>query len=250
VPLLLKLAYDGTALSGCPEVSGRRTVVGEVRTALARVAVDATVACLSRTDAGVHARGQLAVATLDRPLPLDRLLLALDRHLPADVRCTAAATVDRVPDVLAKTYRYTLDLSPFGDPFLARRAWRVRLDPARLVPLGQKLVGTHDLSAFRRRDETRVDLVRTIERADWDVVGHTAVLTITGSGFPYRAVRSLVGACLTVARGAATEAELEAALAGVSGSVSRQQAPARGLCLEAIALHPQPVWSQSLGEAR
>jgi tRNA pseudouridine38-40 synthase len=246
VPTLLLLAYDGTDLSGCPEVRGRRTVVGELRAALGRAGVHGALECLSRTDAGVHARGQVAVAEPDRRLGPDRLLLALDRHLPPDLRCVGAAEVDGVPAVRAKTYRYTFDLSPFGDPRLARCAWRARLDADRLVALTPRLVGRRDLSAFRRRGETRADLVRTIEAASCSVDGAVATIAVRGDGFAYRGVRSLVGALVAVARGAASEDDLDAALAGVPTDVARQQAPARGLSLDEVELEPAPAWVRTL----
>lgn len=238
---LLELGYDGTALSGCPEVPGRRTVVGEVRAALARAGLPAAAATLSRTDAGVHAHGQVGVVELGRTADEGWLLRALDRHLPPDLRCTGAALVGDVPAVRAKTYRYTLDLSPFGDPFLVTRAWRVSVAPERLMPLAALLPGEHDFSAFRRRGETRHDLRRRVDTAHWEAHGDRMELVITGRGFPYRLVRSLVGAMVAVARGVSEDA-LRAALAGHPRDIARHQAPARGLCLESIRLEPAPAW--------
>src|SRR5690606_11781703 len=102
-----------------------------------------------------------------------------------DVRCPAVALVEAVPRVVEKTYRYTLDLSPAGDPFLAGLAWRVRVDPARLVPLADLLVGEHDFRAFRRRGETRADLRRRVLRAAWRMGEGRADFDVTGDGFPY-----------------------------------------------------------------
>ncbi|MCB9680477.1 MAG: tRNA pseudouridine(38-40) synthase TruA [Alphaproteobacteria bacterium] len=242
MPVLLRLAYDGTDLRGCPVAPDRRTVLGEVAAALGRVGVTGTLDVLSRTDAGVHARGQVAVLACDRAWSPEAWLLALDRHLPADLRCTAVALVEALPRVTAKTYTYTLDASPFGDPFRATRAWRVDVAVDALAPLADALVGAHDFSAFRRRGETREDLTRTVHHAAWHADGDTLVFTVTGDGFAYKLVRSLVGAMVCVARGGCTVDDLRAALAGSRTPAATQQAPARGLRLDAIALAPEPAW--------
>lgn len=241
MPTLLSLAYDGRDLRGCPVVAGRRTVGGELQAALARLGVAEAVELVSRTDAGVHARGQVGVVASETR-PASWWVRGLDRHLPADLRCQGAAVVDAMPRVVAKTYAYTLDLAPHGDPFAAHRAWRVPVDPDVVSGLVWRLEGTRDLRAFRRRGETRVDLVRTVHRAEVVREGHRLVIRLTGDGFVYRAVRSLVGAVVAVARGTCAEADLERALAGEVTAAARQQAPARGLCLEAVRLEPAVDW--------
>lgn len=242
MPLLLQLTYDGTDLSGCPEVPGRRTVVGAVRGALEHLGVPLEIEALSRTDAGVHARGQVVVMTPDRELAPEVWLRALRKHLPMDVRCGAVAAVPAVPEVVGKTYGYTLDTSVTGDPFLARQAWWLPGLGEGLEALAAHLVGTHDFEAFRRRGETREDLTRTITEAAWVVADGTARFQISGTGFTYRLVRSLVGAMVSVSRGTGSAAQFQAALAGEANPVAQQQAPARGLVLEAMALSPEPEW--------
>lgn len=237
--ILLRLAYDGTDFCGCGPLPGVRTVIGTLCEALARVDLEPVSAeALSRTDAGVHARGNLAHVVLPRERPPVRILGALDRHLPADLRAVDLMVVSEPPVAGPKTYTYRLDLSPHGDPFLARTAWRLPGSVAAdvLPALAAACVGPLDFTPFRRSGETRNDLVRTIHDARWDLDECVATLTITGSGFPYRGVRSLVGAMVLVARGSASQDDFLAALAGSAGPVTRQTAPAHGLCLETVAV--------------
>lgn len=243
---LLRLAYDGTDFSGCPVLPAERTVCGVLDVALQRVGErPALVETLSRTDAGVHARGNIGHVVLDRDWTEGALLLALDRHLPPDLRCSAVARVDDLPPVGSKTYTYRLDRSRFGDPALARAAWRppAGLDERVLEELAAQVAGTRDWSGFRRTGETRDDLVRAVHSAEW---AWGERFTIVGAGFPLRLVRSLVGGMVAVASGAATRADWVSALAGQVTSASRQTAPARGLCLEEIRL-PGVEWVDQAG---
>lgn len=241
MPTLVRLAYDGTDWHGCPVTPGRRTVLGAIDEALRRVGPPSPLDVLSRTDAGVHAHDQIAVVHAD--LDPAWILSALAHHLPADLRPRAAAQVDVVPAVVDKTYTYQLDLSPLGDPFAARTAWRPPrgVDPDRLAVLAAQASGRRDWSGFRRRGETRNDLVRDVQIQ----VQAPDRITLTADGFVYRLVRSLVGAMIAEARGALPPGAWEAALRGLVSAAGQQQAPACGLHLRQIRLDPEPHW---LGE--
>lgn len=241
--LLLAVAYRGTTFAGCAGVAGRRTVVGEVRSAFARLGGEVAVDPLSRTDAGVHALGNVLVVSGAPPRSDEAWLRALDRQLPPDLRPVRVATVDAVPSVRAKRYRYAIDASRWGDPQLVDRAWRRPVPLDALVPLGAALVGRRDFSAFRRRGETRADLVRTLHEARWSCDGDRLLFDVAGDGFAYRLVRSLVGGMVQVACGAIDAGAWSAALAGTRTEASRQQAPAHGLCLVGLTLDPEPTWA-------
>lgn len=236
---LLHLAYDGTDFHGCPDVPGQRTICGTLTAALRRVGLrPSLVETLSRTDAGVHADGNLGHLVLDRPLPEGELLAILERQLPADLRARRVMRVDALPVVVSKTYRYTLDLNGTGDPFVARYAWRPP-GPIQLSRLEGALVlfaGTHDFSAFHRTADPRADLVRTLDSVGLAHRDDRVVIEVVGRRFFYHLVRSLVGAAVMVGRGGAGLEELRAALAGEAVGVSRQTAPARGLNLHRIVL--------------
>lgn len=235
--LLLQIGYDGADFHGCTPASELRTVCGEIASSLERVgSPPILIETLSRTDAGVHAIANIAHLVPARPLPPAQALRLLDRHLPPDLRCHAAASVQELPPVGAKTYRYTLDLSRWGDPHLARTAWRPTHLPDRalLDQLAETLLEPHDFEAFRRRGETRESLVRHLSQSSWTHDKEISVYEVRGKGFPYRLVRSLVGGMIATATGACSPADWTAALHGRPSHASRQTAPAHGLCLAAI----------------
>ncbi len=242
--LLVRVAYDGTELGGCAERTDARTVLGAFRAALAAVGEAPALDILSRTDVGAHAEGNVVVLRgLRRPAGA---LAVLRRRLPADVCALAAAEVEELPVVVSKRYRYTLDLSEAGDPFLRRWAWRPPrgLRTAHLPELATALLGRHDFAGFARRGETREDLVRTITAASWSLTERAAVFRVAADGFTYRLVRSLVGAQVAVASGSMSRSELERALSGGLAAPPGHQAPSRGLVLEQIGLTPEPGWRE------
>lgn len=232
---LLRLAYDGQGFHGAARQPTGRTVVGELTAALARLGEsDARVDVASRTDAGVHAEGQVASVEGLMRLDAERLVRGLRQQLPPDLVVVAFAEAPL--NAGAKTYVYRLDLSPWPDPWARHTHWAPPggVDVDRLCAAWDAVVGTRDWSAFARRGEARTDLVRTVHEARADVAGTRVALWVTGQGFPYRLVRSLVGGAVEVGRAIATPSAWQAALAGQPGTVSAQQAPAHGLCLAHI----------------
>ncbi len=245
----LLLAYDGTAFAGWWRQAGARTVASELDAACARVGEpQARAVGASRTDAGVHARGQVAHLITTRAWSAGDLARALAPQLPDDLACRAVAAVDddwhACHLATGKTYRYALDNGPVGDPFTARQAWRppFRLDLPALRAAAAGISGRRDWRAFARRGDARGDLVRTLTRVEWAAHGQQLICTIAGEAFVYRLVRSLVGAMVAVAHGGCTRAELDAALAGAPSPAGRQQAPARGLHLDEVAYATPPAW--------
>lgn len=250
----LLITYDGTDFAGWWRQPGRRTVAGVFDEAFLRIGeAQAQVVGASRTDAGVHAQGQVAHVTTSRPWAARDLRHALGDHLPTDAACREVVAVadgwDACRDAVAKTYRYTIDHGEVPDPFLARFAWRppFRLDPDRLQEAARDIAGERDWSGFARRGETRHldgDLIRRIDRVAWSVAGPRLCCEVTGGGFTYRLVRSLVGAMVAVANGTCSGADLAAALAGQDVPAGHQQAPARGLALMGVA-YPTTLFTVS-----
>jgi tRNA pseudouridine38-40 synthase len=248
----LHLAYDGTDFAGWWRQPGRRTVAAELDAACRRIGEAAPDAIgASRTDAGVHARGQVARIACARAWSPVALLRALARQLPADLACqrVALAAPGWHPghDASAKTYRYRIDNGAIADPFAARYAWRppFRLALAELAAAARALPGRRDWGGFVRRGESRAGagaLVRTISRVEWQLAGDALECTVTGEAFTYRLVRSLVGAMVAVAQGGCSAAELGRALRGGASPAGRQQAPACGLCLERVHYASEPEW--------
>lgn len=247
----LLLAYDGGDFAGWWRQPGRRSVASELDAACERLgeAGAQAVGC-ARTDAGVHALGQVAHIDCHRAWDPARLAAALDSQLPPDCCCRAAAAVDEnwhaCHGALGKTYRYRCDVGAQRSPFLWRTSWRPPGGPPTMAALREAaapLVGQLDCSALSRRGEHRQDLCCDLQQVDWQRQNEVELLcTISGQRFIYRLVRSLVGMMLAAARQPDPATLVRAALTVSGHPLARQQAPARGLCLEEIRHIQPPAW--------
>ncbi len=238
----ITLAYDGTDYEGWQLQPGRPTVQGAVEASLARIAGRRIVLTgASRTDSGVHARGQVASFTWDHPLPADRIPMALNAGLHADIRvleCVEAPGLNARRDCVSKTYAYTICNARIADPFTRRYAAHVpgqlEIEPMRTA--AGLLTGEIDLSAFAPVETVR-ELgarggVRTISLARWDLDGCHLVFTISGSGFLRYSIRTMVGAMVEVGRGSLALSDLASAIRSRSRlSLKVATMPAHGLCL-------------------
>ena len=244
----LLLAYDGTGLAGWWRQPGLATVAGELDAACARIAEDGAEAVgASRTDAGVHAHGQLAHLDLRRTWEPARLLTALNRHLPPAIVVRAAAAVapdwHAVHGVRRKTYRYAIDAGPVRDPFRVRTAWRMPgLDAGLLAAAAAVVPGRRDWAAFVRRGEYRTSTLCRVSACRWRERAGLLTCDLTADAFIYRLVRSLVGGMAVVARDGSRLADWREVLEGGPGELARQQAPAHGLTLLRVAHRVPPLW--------
>jgi tRNA pseudouridine38-40 synthase len=212
VRVRLDLAYDGTDFAGWAFQHEQRTVQGELEKALAVIARSddlPRVTVAGRTDAGVHATGQVAHIDLPADVAGDRLLRRLNGVLPPDVR---VQEVSRAPDGFdarfsgtARTYRYRVADRP-GDVDPLRRhdtlVWPRELDVSAMQDASARLLGLHDFAAYCRR-RAGATTVRTLLQLDWsreDVL----VATVRADAFCHSMVRSLVGALLSVGEGRRT----------------------------------------------
>ncbi|WP_336671259.1 tRNA pseudouridine(38-40) synthase TruA [Tsukamurella sp. USMM236] len=206
----LDIAYDGTDFSGWARQPERRTVCGVLEEAIGTILrrqVQLTVA--GRTDAGVHATGQVAHFDLPDPVVLpDGLVRRLARMLPQDVRVTAIRIAppefDARFSALRRHYEYRLTDAPFGaNPLRARDTapWRRPVDLERMQEASDRLLGLHDFAAFCRRREGATT-VRELQRFAWrrdDDGVFTA--EVSADAFCWSMVRSLVGAVAAVGEG-------------------------------------------------
>lgn len=248
VRLRLDVAYDGGGFSGWAVQPGRRTVQGVLEEALARVLrvpVGLTVA--GRTDAGVHAAGQVAHADLpaeayERVTGLVRRLAGV---LPPDVRVRAVARAadgfDARFSALWRRYAYRVTDDPAGADPLRRHdtlAWPRRLEDAALSAASAGLLGEHDFAAYCRRREGATT-VRTLQVLDW-ARNADGVLTATvrADAFCHSMVRSLVGALLAVGEGRRPPGWPATLLAAAERSGEVGVAPAHGLTLLEVAYPP------------
>jgi len=242
--VLLTVAYDGTAFSGWATQKDTRTVEEVLRGAILALDPRATSprGC-SRTDAGVHAEGQLAAFDASLGMPPRGWVLQLNQNLPDDVcvRAARAVSVSYNPRFTSrkKRYRYLLVRDKVPDPLLRNRAWRVGfdMDMDKMVREARAIVGTHDFAAFRSARDVREVTVRNITSVEVAPLSYDSRLwsiTIEGNSFLYNMVRILVGTLVDVARDVLPEGTIASALEATERAVAGQTAPAHGLTLQHI----------------
>lgn len=238
--LKLRLAYDGAAFRGWQSQRGGGSVQDVLGEALAKCAgcADGSVQGSGRTDAGVHALGQ--VAHVDVPDGRDPRAWqrALNAMLPTSVRilsCTRAARDFHARfSAVGKTYDYLLWTGDVLPPHRAGRCWHVRTAPdlGVLQEAARVLCGRHNFSGFAANRGTPVhNTVRHLRSVTVSARGPLVRLRFQGDGFLYKMVRMLTAAIVRVAQGRADLAALRARLAGRESNLPREVAPAEGLYL-------------------
>lgn len=244
--VLVEVAYDGSAFSGWATQRDTRTVEDALRGAI--LAVDPKASAprgTSRTDAGVHAEGQVAAFDAELVIPARGWVLALNQHLPDDVAVRSARPVPAgyAPRFASKKkrYRYELIFDKLRDPLWRDRAWRIGydMDMGLVEREAKSIVGTHDFAAFRSAGDERDVTVRTIETVDVTRGATDArrwAIGIEGSAFLYNMVRILVGTLVDVGRGHLEPGAIARALDKKERSLAGQTAPPHGLFLQRIEL--------------
>jgi tRNA pseudouridine38-40 synthase len=234
-----QVEYDGTDFAGFQVNPGRRTVQGVLEDALRRLGNGAgeRVDGAGRTDAGVHATGQVIAFSYDGRLGAAELGRALDALLPPDV---TVRDVRRAPDgfhpryaARYREYRYTVWNGP-RSPLRERQALGVRipLDTAAMARAGSILEGRHDFSPFGAVDRTPVRTVMAVRvRRD----GRTVTIDVRADAFLRGMVRRMVACLLEVGAGKMDEDAVRSALAGPGPALGGAAAPAKGLCLRHVA---------------
>ncbi len=243
--LELVIEYSGSDLAGWQVQPDRRTAQGEVERALSELLREPTrITGASRTDAGVHALGQVASVTIRRDLPLERLHLGLNALLPADV---AVRRVREVPAELharfsarGKHYRYRILAQPARSPLEADRAWHVTepLDLDAMREAAAHLEGRRDFRALVSRPDGDGDCVRTLhavrvapEPAALPGAPSILAIDVVGDGFLYKMVRTIAGTLTHVGRGKLAAGALPSVLHSAERRRAGPTAPAHGLFL-------------------
>ena len=236
----LDLAYDGTGFRGWAAQRGQRTVQGSLEGALEKVlGVRLKLSVAGRTDAGVHARGQVASFRTDAQVDLERLRRAVNAMLGPEVVVREARLVgDRFDARFSATgreYRYRIDLGEVPDPFTARFIWHRpgELSAPSMRAAASALLGEHDFAAFSRA-RTGASAVRRLERLRIARARDRLDLLVRANAFAHQMVRSLVGTLVSVGEGRIEPEAMPSILASRDRARAGQLAPAHGLTLERV----------------
>lgn len=237
----LTLAYRGTAYAGWQRQHNALAVQAVVEEAVGEVLGHAvSLVAAGRTDAGVHARGQVAHLETERDFPARGLVHATNRLLPSDIRVLRAA---RMADgfharklASAKAYRYRMVRAEVLSPLDALFAVRVPLDidVAAMERAARRLVGRHDVSAFALAGGSHRSPVRTIESAGWVESGEAITFEIVGDGFLRGMVRGVVGTLIEIGTGRREAESVSTLLEGAPRGDAGPTAPPEGLVLHAV----------------
>jgi len=239
--LKLTLAYDGTAYVGWQRQLNGVSVQQMVEEACAPVAgATPTVIGAGRTDAGVHAFGQVASLNIETQLSAATLHRAINSRLPADIRVVEVA--DAPPgfhaqfDAVGKTYRYRMVTAPWLSPFDRWFVWHAPgpRDVEAMRRAAARLVGQHDFASFQAAGTGILETIRTMHRVEIRDGGGEFVIDVEGDGFLRHMVRAMVGTLAEVGSGARTSESIDAVLAARSRQAAGETAPACGLTLVSV----------------
>jgi tRNA pseudouridine38-40 synthase len=238
------LAWDGTAFHGWQVQSGLPTIQGVLEEIIGGLEGSPVhVAASGRTDAGVHARAQVAAFTISNPIPAANLIRAVNRLLPPAIRVLDA--METHPefhprfDAIAKTYEYTIHRAPVCSPF----AWPYvhhypyPLDEAAMIACASLFEGEHDFTAFAasdNRDEPGKSKARRIFNSVLLRSEDRLIYTVRGSGFLKHMVRNIVGTLIEIGRGNLDESGLEDFFSAKCEGKAGPTAPAKGLVLVSV----------------
>lgn len=252
----LIVEYDGSAFSGWQvQAQGAVTVQGALVDAVAQVSGErVAVTGSGRTDAGVHADGQVASFTLEHDWAADRLLRALNGVLPraaSVVRCEVAQPgFDALRDARGKRYRYRIWNGTTRSPLRAGRFAHVprRLDLDAMAEAAAALVGEHDFRSFQAAGSDVLTTVRRLHRLDVDgVPGGEIHLIVEGTGFLRHMVRNLAGTLIEVGHGRRPADSMAALLEARCRDEAGPTAPAEGLTLESVDYADRADQAESAG---
>jgi tRNA pseudouridine38-40 synthase len=235
------IAYDGTAYHGFQRQSNASSVQATLESALALVSGDASsITGSGRTDAGVHASGQVVAFDLDWKHKTSALRSALNVNLPSDIRVLEIGEADASfhPrfDARSRTYQYRVYTAPVADPLRRMYTWHLphSLNVAAMQEAAEHLIGTYDFSSFGSPPQGD-NATRTVILARWDRADDEIHFTIRANAFLYRMVRRIVGTLVIVGRGRMTANTFRDILAACDPNRSGPTAPPHGLTLTVVS---------------
>ena len=243
----LLLAYDGSEFSGWQVQPDAATIQGTLASAIGRVTGEKVLPQGSgRSDAGVHALGQVATFATESPIPPANLVKALNDVLPPSIRVLeaseAASDFHARKSARTKTYRYRMYRGAICPPFLARYVWHYPypLDEDAMQQAAPLVIGKHDFTSFaavdaeRRREDEITSNVRRILVSTWKRAEQELIYTVQGSGFLHHMVRNLVGTFVLVGKNTLKPENISEILAACNRSAAGATAPASGLYLVGV----------------
>lgn len=233
------LQYEGTRYQGWQrQDSTGNTIQGRLEALLTKMCGKRVeVVGSGRTDAGVHAYGQVANFHIDTDMPPESIMEYMNRYLPEDIAVTAIAEVpERFHSRLnakGKTYQYRVLNSAIPHIFDRRYVYEIpqKLDVDAMKEAAQLMCGTHDYRAFTSNKRSRKSTVRTVEAIDIERVGDELRFTFTGNGFLYHMVRIMMGTLLEVGLHEREAAQVSGLLSGADREDAGMLVPAKGLTL-------------------
>ncbi len=236
------ISYDGSGFAGYQIQPEARTIQMELMKVLKNIhkGRDVQVVASGRTDAKVHATGQVIHFDTDFNIPIEGWLKALNVLLPEDIRVSsieeASSEFHARYHTAGKTYRYKWDrskvISPFTRNYMVHLKQRPDVDAMRKA--AKAILGTHDFSSFCAANTGVVDKVRTIRRLDFEEHGEELHMVIEGSGFLYNMVRIIAGTLFEVGIGKRTPEEIREIIRAADRAAAGKTASAHGLYLENV----------------
>ncbi|WP_372895896.1 tRNA pseudouridine(38-40) synthase TruA [Stieleria sp.] len=247
----LKIAYDGTDFAGWQVQPGQATIQGTLQQAVKRsTKQDVTVTGSGRTDAGVHALGQVASCRFPTwTASADALSKAINSRLPETIVVTevheAPSDFHAIRDAIGKRYRYQIQVRHQRDPFEHRYRWRLRrkVDVTAMQCAAAKIIGHRDFSSFESAGAQRKSSVRDVRdcqvlpAADYATSGHLAI-EVEANGFLYNMVRNIVGTLVEVGYGKQPPQWIDEVLGQKNRIYAGQAAPPQGLFLKEVYYRP------------
>ena len=259
----LIVAYEGTEFHGWQKQEPKnapplRTVQGVLESVVSKVVREPVILVgASRTDSGVHAKGQVAAFSTNREIPPERLARAITSRCPEDLQILSADVVhdgfDPIADARIKKYRYQIQHGRVIRPLFDRRTvWTTHhdLDLMRMKDGAARLVGTHDFEPFASANHGRETTVRTILECDVECSsGNRITIEVVGNGFLYNMVRIIAGSLLEIGRGARSPESIDQAFSSGDRSLTGPTLGPQGLSLEWIEHElPESDGSQHIEE--
>lgn len=239
--IMVEIEYDGTNYSGWQIQPNSKTVQEEIMKALKILTgTDININGSGRTDAGVHANGQVANFLLESNIPVDRLPLALNSKLPKDISIIRAREVSMDfharYSAIGKQYIYHIYNGRYRSALLRNYSYHVQysLDYNMMLQGARLLIGTHDFKGFMSSGSSVEDTVRTIKKLDIINKDNSIYIHIEGDGFLYNMVRIIAGTLIEIGTGKRSLEQLKKALETKERTLAGHTAPPQGLFLNKV----------------